>query len=57
MNLVIKRTLSTYQVTNLIDLHEWNPDFKGIHWNINTLRQYMYSICIEHFQDAQSKGM
>lgn len=31
MNFVIERVLSSYQVTNLMELHEWNPYPKGIH--------------------------
>lgn len=31
MNFVIERVLSSYQLTNLVELHEWNPYLKGIH--------------------------
>lgn len=37
-NFVIESVLSSYQLTNLVELHEWNHYSKGIHWNIKILR-------------------
>lgn len=38
MNFVIESVLSSYRLTNLVELHEWNHYPKGIHWNIKILR-------------------